>query len=69
MLLTAQNLPHMLQVSLWSSSGILLARMDLAVSGSKAQAYWASQSSTRRASAILSSISRAPGIPLAISAA
>ena len=40
MLLTAQNLPHMLQVSLWSSSGILLARMDLAVSGSKAQAYW-----------------------------
>ena len=41
----------------------------LAVSGSSAHANCASQSSTRLASAILSSISLAPGIPFAISAA
>ena len=69
MLRTAQNLPHILHVSLWSSSGRRLSRIALAVSGSRAQAYCASQSSFWRASAILSSISLAPGIPLAMSAA
>ena len=66
---TAQNLPHILQVSEWSSSGIRLSRIALAVAGSSAQAYCASQSRTRLASAILSSISLAPGIPFAMSAA
>ena len=68
-LLTAQNFPHILQVSLWSSSGFLLSRIAFAVSGSRAHSNCASQSRTRRASAILSSMSLAPGIPLAISAA
>ena len=38
MLRTAQNLPHMEQES--SCSGVRSARMDLAVSGSRAQAHW-----------------------------
>ena len=46
MLRTAQNLPHMEQVS--SCSGERLARTALAVSGSRAQAHWASQSRARR---------------------
>ena len=67
--LTAQNLPHILHVSLYSSSGFLLSLISFAVSGSMAHANCASQSRTRLASAILSSISLAPGIPFAISAA
>ena len=69
MLRTAQNFPHMLQVSLWSSSGARLARTALAVSGSMASFHWASQSSFRRAYAMRSYCSRAWGMPLAISAA
>ena len=69
MLLTAQNFPHILHASLWSSSGRRSSLIAFAVSGSSAQANCASQSSTRLASAILSSISLAPGIPFAISAA
>ena len=65
----AEKYLHILQVSLWSSSGFLLSRIAFAVSGSRAHSNCASQSRTRRASAILSSISLAPGIPLAISAA
>ena len=67
--LTAQNLPHILHVSLYSSSGFLLSLISFAVSGSMAHANCASQSRTRLASAILSSISLAQGIPFAISAA
>ena len=43
--------------------------VNLAVSGSRAQAYCASQSSFCLASAILSSMALAPGIPFAMSAA
>ena len=66
-LLTAQNLPHIEQVS--SCSGARLSRIDLAVSGSIEHSHCFSQSKVRLASAIWSSISLAWGIFLAISAA
>ena len=67
MLRTAQNLPHIEQVS--SCSGERSARIAFAVCGSSAHSHYASQSKARRGSPILSSISLAPRTPLAISAA
>ena len=67
MLLTAQNLPHMEQLS--SYSGALPSRIRFAVSGSMAHSHCFSQSKVRQASAMASSRSLAWGTFLAISAA
>lgn len=57
MLLTAQNFPHIEQLS--SCSGALLSRMLFAVSASIAHSHCFSQSKVRLASAIASSVSLA----------
>ena len=67
MLLTAQNLPHIEQLS--SFSGARLSRIVFAVSGSIEHSHCFSQSKLLLASAILSSIYLARGIFFAMSAA
>lgn len=67
MLLTAQNLPHIEQLS--SISGFLSSRIFFAVSGSMEHSHCFSQSKFLLASAIASSISLACGICFAMSAA